>query len=134
MLTGLRRHVTGWVGWIAFAGLLLLVAGVLNVISGVAALVSDDVYVEGPRVTLVLDTTAWGWVHVLLGCALVVTALALLAGRTWARVVVSALVVLNVVSQTLLLPAYPVYSLLVIALDVVVLWAVVVHGDEVAAL
>jgi len=79
----------------------------------------------------VVDVSTWGWVHLVLGLLLVVAGFALFGGSAWARYTAVVLVVLNMVAQFVSLPATPWWSLVVIVLDVVILWALVVHGAEV---
>lgn len=132
--TNRTTEITGWVGWVAFAGMMMLMVGVFNVISGMAAVFNDEIYVTAGNLMILLDVTTWGWVHIVLGLALVGTGLALASGQTWARVVGVVLVMVNMASQLIALPAYPWWAMIVIAVDVVVLWAIIVHGDEAKAL
>jgi hypothetical protein len=127
-------RMTGWVGWIAFAAIMMLMTGTFNVISGMAAVFNDEVFVAGPETIVLLDLTTWGWVHIFLGLAVAGTGLALMSGQMWARVVGVLLVMLNMVTQLLLLPAYPWWAVIILAVDTVVLWAIIVHGDEAKAL
>ncbi len=122
---------TLWVGWIAFAGVLMLLAGMFNVIGGLAAVFTDDVFVSGPSGgALVLSVTGWGWVHLLWGLVLFVAGLGLFSGNVLARGLAVVLVALNMVTHMLLMPAYPFWSLLTIAIEVLVIWALTVHGHE----
>ncbi len=132
--TNRATEITGWVGWIAFAGMMMLMVGVFNLISGMAAVFNDEIFVTAGNLTVLLDVTTWGWVHIVLGLALAGTGLALVSGQTWARVVGVVLVMVNMASQLVALPAYPWWAMIVIAVDVVVLWAIIVHGDEAKAL
>jgi hypothetical protein len=129
---GTTRSVTsGWVGWIWFAGLVLVLVGTINAIEGLAAIVEDDVFVTtGQGGLLVFDLTTWGWVHLLLGALQILAGLALFSGATWARVTAIVLVMLSVIGHIAWLNAQPVWSVIVIVLDLLVLWALVVHGDE----
>ncbi len=127
-----QRYTSGnaWSGWHGFTAVLLFVVGFFNVIYGIVAIAEDEVLLaSGPRVTVLLDVTAWGWVHLLLGVALFAAGIGIFLGQLWGRVVGVAVVVVNMVSQMMNVPAYPVWSLLVIALDVVIIWALTVHGD-----
>jgi len=127
------RRPTLWVGWIAFAGFMLVMTGLFNLMSGLTAVFTDEVYVGGPRVgTLVLDVTGWGWVHVILGLVLLATGVALMMGQWWARSAAIGFVALNLLTQMALLPAYPFWALLTITVDILVVWAITVHGDELA--
>ncbi|MCL8026425.1 DUF7144 family membrane protein [Nocardioides bruguierae] len=125
-----KPRPTLWVGPIAFAAVMIAVAGLFNVLTGLTAIATDDVYVTGSRALLVLDVTAWGWVHLVTGVLLLATGVMTLAGRLWARLAALALVVLNLLTQLVLLPATPYASMVTIALEVVVVWAILVHGEE----
>ena len=124
-------QVTAWVGWVWFAGVVLLMLGLFNAISGLVAAFSPEKLVGlGEQGIVVLDVSTWGWVHLVVGILLVLVGFALLAGRGWARLVAIVLVVLNVLTQFVALPASPWWSLVTIVLGLFVLWALVVHGDE----
>jgi len=126
-----RTVASGWVGWIWFAGLVLVLVGTINAIEGLAAIVEDDVFVTtGQGGMLVFDLTTWGWVHMLFGALKILTGLALFSGAAWARVSAIVLVMLSVIAQVAWLNAQPAWSVVVIVLDLLVLWALVVHGDE----
>jgi hypothetical protein len=126
-----RTVASGWVGWIWFAGLVLVLVGTINAIEGLAAIVEDDVFVTtGQGGLLVFDLTTWGWVHLLLGALQILAGLALFSGATWARITAIVLVMLSVIGHIAWLNAQPVWSVIVIVLDLLVLWALVVHGDE----
>ncbi len=77
-----------------------------------------------------LDVTGWGWWNLIIGLLLVLVSVALFAGQTWARVVAVILVILSAVGQLLLIPAQPWWSLILIALDVLIIYALIVHGRE----
>lgn len=125
-----RRSV--WAGWIAFASLLMIMMGSFNAIEGLAGVLVDDFYVAAPADVLVFDLTTWGWLHLVIGVLVALTGAALLTGAVWARVVTVVLAILNAIAQLAFAAVYPVWSLIVIGLCVTVIWAVVVHGDDVA--
>ena len=124
------RAVTGWVGWVWFAGLMLITVGLFNVIDGLVAIANQNFFVPTRSGLLVFNLAGWGWVHLLLGIALVAIGVAVLTGQLWARIVAVILVILNAVTQLLFMSAYPVWSLIVIILDIIVLYALIVHGEE----
>jgi hypothetical protein len=131
MSSGQRlRRSTGWAGWIAFAGMLMVLNGVFNVIDGLSAVFADDVFVRGDQGTVVLNLTTWGWVHIFWGLVVAFAGVALFSSKLWARMVAIVAVMINAATQALFLPAYPAWSVLIITADVFVLWALVVHGDE----
>ena len=124
-------QVTGWVGWIWFAGIVLVTLGFFNAISGLVAVFSPNSLVGVSEAgVVVLDVSAWGWIHLIIGILLAITGFAVLSGRGWARLVAIVLVVLNAIAQFTTLQVTPWWSLITIVLDVFVLWALVVHGDE----
>jgi hypothetical protein len=123
-------YATGWVGWIVFAAIMMFIVGAFNIIDGLTALFKDEVFVNSGKGLLVFDLTAWGWIHLLLGVGLCFVGAALLNGQLWARIAAVILVGFNAIEQLVFLSAYPLWSVLIIALDVMVIWALVVHGEE----
>ncbi|MFF5986946.1 DUF7144 family membrane protein [Prauserella flavalba] len=121
---------TVWTNWIGFAAVLMIVTGAFNVIAGLVALLNEDYYAVGPQGLLVFDLTAWGWIHLAVGALVLLTGLALFTGKAWAGVVAVVLLGLNAVAQLAFLPVAPLWGVLVIALDVVIIWAIVAHGHE----
>lgn len=120
-------------GWVGFAAIMMIILGVFNIIEGLVALFRNSYYVVAPNGLLLLNLTGWGWLHLAIGVLEVAAGLALFSGASWARVVTVILVSVNAIDQLTFLSAYPVWASIVIALDVVVVWAVVVHGGEARA-
>lgn len=125
------RQVTGWVGWVYFASFMLLLTGVFQVIMGFTALLNDKFYVVGAHTLVAFDITTWGWIHLLLGLLMIIVGVSLFAGRMWARVTAIILASLNFIAQFAFLGVYPWWSLIAMLLDVFVIYALTVHGDEV---
>ena len=125
------QHVSGWVGWGVFAGVIILISGVFSAVQGLVAVIGPNAYylVTDERL-FVFDVAGWGWWNLLIGLGLIATGLALFAGQTWARVVAIILAALSAVVQLLLVPAQPWWSLIVIAIDVLVIYALTAHGKE----
>ena len=121
-----------WVGWIAFAGILMIIGGFLQGFYGLVAILNDEWVVWGNTGAVYLDITQWGWVHIVLGLVLAAAGIALFFGKLWARVIAVIAVAVNMVTQMMNVPIYPFWSLLVIALDVLIIWALTVHGDAMA--
>lgn len=124
------RHGVVRSGWIAFAGAMMVLIGAFNVIEGLAGLITDDYYLVAPTAVLVFDLTAWAWIHLAVGVLVVVTGAALLGGALWARVITVVLLIFNATAQLAFIAVQPLWSLLVIGLCVVVIWAVIVRGGE----
>lgn len=127
-----ETETTGWVGWGWFAAVILMTAGIFDAIYGLMAIIGpDSAYFLSETGNLFLfDVAGWGWWHLVSGAALIVVGCALFAGATWARVIGVILAVLNAIGQLFLLPVQPWWSLIVIALDVLVIYALTVHGRE----
>ncbi|GAB1515255.1 DUF7144 family membrane protein [Actinophytocola sp. KF-1] len=124
-----RTRTSAWTGWLAFAGVLMVMTGALNATKGLANVLADEFYVVAPAQVLTLDFTAWGWLHIAVGGLVALTGAALLTGARWARPVTVVVVVITAVAQVAWVTVYPVWSAVVITLCVVVIWAVVRHGD-----
>ena len=125
---------TGWMGWILFAATMMLLLGIFHAIQGLVALFRDEYYVVGRNgLTLHVDYTAWGWVHLVLGVVIAAAGAGLLTARMWARVVAVVVAMASAVLNVAFLAAYPLWSALVILMDVLVIWAVTVHGREMVA-
>jgi len=124
-------RVTVWVSLVVLAGALLALSGVFTLVQALYALFGDAVFVQSDGQPMLLDITTWGWVHLVLGALQLAVGLAVFRGSTWARVMAAVVVGLSAVSQMVFLPAYPVWSIVVIAIDVLVIWALCMHGSEV---
>jgi hypothetical protein len=119
-----------WVGWIWFAAVMMIMVGSFNVIYGLVALFNDTYYAVTRQGLLVFDLTQWGWIHLIVGALAVVAGITLFTGALWARILAVALAGLNAIAQLAFMSAHPVWAMIAIALDVLVIWAVIVHGDE----
>ena len=119
-------------GWIGFAGILMLIIGAIDFFQGLVALFEDEYFVVTDAGLLVLDLTGWGWAMLIWGTMLVVAGLGLLSAQTWARWFAIVTVSLNFLAQLGFLgqSQYPLWSLTVIALGVVVLYALIARWDE----
>lgn len=126
--------VTGWVGWGVFAAVILIISGIINIFHGLQALIGPDTaYFVGEAGLFTLDIEAWGWFHLILGALILLVGIALWGGATWARVIAVILVALNAIAQLTLIAAQPWISLTVLALDILVIYALTVHGRELKA-
>ena len=111
-------------GGLIFAGTLMMLIGVYQFFLGIAAILQDDIFVAGPNYTYRVDTTAWGWIHLGIGVLAAVAGFFLFTGATWARVVAIAMASISAIANFFFLPYYPLWSLLIIALDVFAIWAI----------
>jgi hypothetical protein len=118
-------------GWVQFAGVILLVNGIFSAVQGLAAILKADTYyavVEGDL--WLFDITGWGWFNLFLGALQIATAFGLFAEAGWARVVAIVLGVISSIVQMILLPLQPWWALIVIAINITIIYALVVRGDE----
>jgi hypothetical protein len=124
-----RPEPSGWAAsGVLFAAAMLTLIGFFEVIAGLAAIVDDDFFVVTRNYTFDLDTTAWGWLHLLIGILLVATGFGLFSRSGWAGLAAIVLAMLSAVVNFFFIPYYPFWSLLVIALDVWVIWALTRPG------
>ena len=117
-------------GLIVFAGVLMIMAGGFQTLSGLVALLENEFFVTTPNYVVKFDATTWGWIHLLIGLLVLFAGFAVLSGQTWGRVVGIILAVLSALANFAFIPYYPFWSLAIIALDVFIVWALAVHGDE----
>lgn len=115
-------------GLTTLAGILLLLSGLWSFFAGLAGIINNKFYVITPNYAFKIDVTAWGWIHLILGIIVVAAGIGLLTGQTWARVVGVVIAVLSALANFLFLPHYPLWSILVIALDLMIIWALLVYG------
>ncbi|MGW6427173.1 DUF7144 family membrane protein [Nocardia sp. NPDC055053] len=106
------------------AGILLAVVGVLQILEGISAVAKDDLIVVGPEYLYQFDLTSWGWWHIIFGAIAVIVAIGLLAGQTWGRVLAMVIAAISIIANFLWLPYYPWWSILIIIINIVVIWAV----------
>lgn len=126
---------TGWVGWIGFASFMLLLAGVFAIIAGIVALFRDTVvFNSATHAAWVLSYNEWGWIHIVGGLLSLAAAGSLASGNMFGRIFAVIVALLSATANMAFVPVYPIWSILVITIDVLVIWAVVVHGSEVKGL
>ncbi|MFW0789468.1 DUF7144 family membrane protein [Gordonia sp. CPCC 205333] len=106
------------------AAALLFVASLLAVFQGISAIANDEVFIAGPQYIYSFDLTAWGWIHLILGIIGIAVSFGLALGSGWARVSAIVIASLSIIAQFLWLPYYPLWAILVIAVDILVIWAV----------
>jgi hypothetical protein len=122
---------TAWTGWVVFAAFMMIMVGCFQAIEGLVALFDDGWYHVTQNGLLVeADYTVWGWTHLLLGALLIVAGVGVLAGNILARVVAIVLAALSALVNLAFLEAYPIWGVIIIVIDVLVIYALVVHGRE----
>jgi hypothetical protein len=121
---------TGWTGWIGFAGVMMILGGILNAFYGFVAIVNDEWVVWGNRTSVYLDISQWGWVHLVVGLVVLLCGIGLFSGNVLARTVGVIIAAVSLISNFFFMPAYPFWAITVIVIDVLVIWALTVHGRE----
>jgi len=121
---------SGWVGWVFFASVMMLIYGGMQIISGLVGIFRDDFYAVSSTGVVVFDVTTWGWINLVLGIVYLLTGFGLLAGATWARIVGVFFTVLAILANVAFLPVYPLWSLISIVVGGFVVYALSMHGGE----
>jgi hypothetical protein len=118
-------------GWALFAVVTLILVGGFQIINGLIAFFRSGTYLVGRnRLPVSIDYTAWGWVHVILGVLALVAAMGLLRGAMWARILGVVLSAISAIVYMTFIPAFPGLAIVVIAVDILIIYALVVHGRD----
>ena len=127
------QESSSWSGWIVFAAFVLLIVGAMNALQGIVAIFKDDYVVATAKGVALLDVTAWGWSTLLWGVLIFITGLGLLGGSGWARWLAIIAVGINAIGQVAFMAnypqAYPLWNILIVALNVLVLFALTARWE-----
>jgi hypothetical protein len=123
----------GWTGWIYFAAAMMIMVGIFHAIAGLVAILDDEFYVQTREYVFQFDATQWGWIHLILGILVAVAGGYLVTGSVIARTVGVIMAALSAISAFGWLPHYPVWGAIIIAIALIVIWALTVHGRDVVA-
>src|SRR6516162_10039359 len=124
------RHAEGrGLGMVVFAGALVALIGFFNLLDGIVAIAKSSFFISGAHY-VVGDLRAWGWVMTIFGAVQLLAAIGVWAGNQLARWFAVAVVALNAVGQMFFIPAYPFWSLMIIAADIVALWGLCAYGSR----
>ena len=130
-MSNYTNEPTGWVGWIAFASFMLMLGGFFSLIAGFVALFKDTiVYHAATNTVWVLSYTQWGWIHMLAGILALLAAGSLFSGHRYGRIIAVIVAMLSAVANMAFVPVYPFWSIMIVTVDILVIWAVIVHGKE----
>jgi hypothetical protein len=119
------------VGFTVFAGVLMIVMGFLHALWGLAAIIEDQFFVATRNYVYDIDVTGWGWVHLIAGVIVFLAGFGVFSGAVWARTVGVTLAVISAIANFLTIPYFPIWSLVILALDVFVIWALTVRGRDI---
>jgi hypothetical protein len=127
-----RKAERAWSGWLGFASIMVITVGGITALEGLIAVIRDKYFVVTGNQVIVFDMTAWGWIMIVWGCVFVLAGLALASGRSWARWFVIVIASLNVLGQLSFLGStqYPLWSLVAIGLDTLILYALTVKWGQ----
>jgi hypothetical protein len=124
-----EQPVSGWaLGAIAFAATLMTLSGIFQALAGLVALFDDEFYVVARNYTFDLDVSAWGWIHLIVGAAMVVVGFGLYARALWAVIAGIAVAMLGALANFFFIPYYPIWALLLIALHLWIIWSLTRPG------
>jgi hypothetical protein len=116
-------------GWVTFAGVMLSIVGVVNIIYGIAAIDNANFYINDAKY-VISDLNAWGWIIAIIGAIQVGAAFSIFGGTSWGRWAGVAVAGVNAIAQLLFLPSYPFLSLALFAIDILVIHALITHGGR----
>ena len=127
-----REDVSGWaVGFTVFAAVMMIMVGVWQALAGLIAIFENEFYVPTRNYLFEFDATSWGWIHLLLGLLVLCAGFAVLQGQVWGRTIGVILAAISALANFAFIPYYPFWSMLIIAVDVFVIWALTAHGRDI---
>jgi hypothetical protein len=126
------RSSSNWaLGFTAFAAWMMILIGTFHAIDGLAAIFKDEFFVPVQGYLFKFDATTWGWIHLIVGIVIVLAGVGLFSGAVWARSIGVILAALSAIATFAYLPWYPIWSVVIISLDVFVIWALTAHGRDI---
>ncbi|RZU49417.1 hypothetical protein EV385_1167 [Krasilnikovia cinnamomea] len=133
-LRNYANPATAWFGWVLFVGIVLVGAGLINVMQGLIALLDENFYLQpASKLVINLSYAVWGWTLLLMGAALVAAGIGVLRGSTWARTVGVIAASVNAFVNIGFVTAYPAWTIFAVTFDFIAIYTLVVHGGEVRA-
>jgi len=120
------------VGFTMFAAFMMILIGAFHIIAGIAGILEDEFYTVTPNWVLQFDVTTWGWIHLIAGIVVLLAGFGLFSGAVWARTVAVIIATVSAIANFAWLPYQPFWSLTMIAINVFVIWALTVHGRDIA--
>lgn len=130
MTSSSSDNTSGWaVGFTAFAAMMMILIGFFQALMGLVAVFNQEFYVLGENYTFAFDVGTWGWIHLIWGVIVLLAGFAVLSGQTWARFVGTIIAIVSAIEAFAFLPYQTFWSLTVIALSVMVIWALTTQID-----
>jgi len=129
--TGMEPETSGWAaGWITFAGIAMIMIGVFHAIAGLSHIVDSDSFVIGQEYVLKFNASTWGWIHLIGGIIVIFAGFGVFRGAVWARTVGVIIAMISAIANFAWLVYVPLWSILMIFIDVSIIWALTVHGRD----
>jgi hypothetical protein len=119
-------------GWVFFAAIMLVIGGILGALQGLSAIIKSGFYSVPPNYYISVNAKGWGWTHLILGVVVCLAGFALLRGAMWARILGIIIAGISLIVNFTFIPVYPFWAMLIIAVDVLVIWALAAHGRVLA--
>ena len=126
-----QERSSGAVGWITFAGVMLILIGFFHALAGLSGIIKDQFYAVTPNYVLEFDVTTWGWIHLIGGIIVLIAGFSLFTGAVWARTIGVIVAGVSALVSFAWIPVYPIWGIVVIAIDVAVIWALTAHGRDI---
>ena len=123
-------EMTEWTGWVGFAGIMLYLVGFFHIIAGITALFNQNFYVVTEKSLWVFNIAQWGWLYIIGGIIAIWAASSLMKGHAFGRIFAIIIALISAITNMAFVPIYPIWSILIIVIDVMIIYAVVVHADE----
>jgi hypothetical protein len=120
------------VGFSAFAGVMMILIGVFDIIQGLAGIIKKDFYATTPNYVFHFNTSTWGWINLVLGVVVLLAGFGVFSGAVWGRTVGVFIAALVAIENFAFIPIYPLWAITIIAISVFVIWALTVHGRDIA--
>ena len=128
-----RREPSGWaIGFAAFAGAMMIMIGFFEAIAGLVALFNNHIYAVTPNYIFTFNVATWGWVHLLIGIVVLLAGFGVFSGAVWARTIGVIVAAVAAIANFAFLPYYPLWSILIIAVSIAVIWALTTHGRDIS--
>lgn len=125
-----NNEVSNWTGWVFFAGFMMIVSGFMQIISGLTALLNSEWLIVGQKNLLLLNFTAWGWTHLLIGLVVILAGFYVMHGASWARFIGVVIAATGLIANLAYMNTYPFWAIALVVIDILVIYALTVHGGE----
>lgn len=128
-----HREPSAWaIGFTGFAAFMMIIIGAFHIIAGIAGIYENAFYeVVTDNYVFDFSVATWGWIHLIAGIVVLLAGLWVFTGAVWARTVGVIIAVLSILANFMFLPFYPLWSILMIAVAVAVIWALTAHGRDI---